>query len=234
MKNPLLIILALFASFIGSYANETPARTCRIVFIDRPANAPKALYLYDGNNSQKVELPSMNLSPLYNVAPGAINLKFLINNVEDPKEISPDAPSVEIPEDYTDFLLLVFSDTENKVTPVKIKAITLTSENFKIGQMRWSNLTDKTIEGKLGVQTLSLGPQISKVVDAPSNVNSVSASGYFNASFTFQVNDEGDFAPITEQQWWHDATSRHLGFIVDSGGKLPKIYFYRDFRNPNE
>lgn len=47
----------------------------------------------------------------------------------------------------------------------------------------------------------------------------------------FQANGNAPPAPITEQRWWHDASSRHLGFVANTGGKLPKIYFFRDFRN---
>lgn len=57
------------------------------------------------------------------------------------------------------------------------------------------------------------------------------ASGHYAAGFTYQVNGNGPIAPIGEQFWWHDAASRHLGFIVNTGGKLPKLYFFRDFRD---
>ena len=60
--------------------------------------------------------------------------------------------------------------------------------------------------------------------------DSIAASGYYSAQFGYQVNGKGKLAPITEQSWWHDAESRHLGFMLNSGGRLPKIYFYRDFR----
>jgi len=232
MKHPHLILPALLAFVNCIHAQDAPERTCRIVFLDRPAAAPKTLYLFDGTTSQIVELPSMNLSPLYKLAAGAIPLKLLTAQADNPKEVPPDAPSVEIPPDYTDFFLLVFSDPNNKIAPVKLEAVNLESESFKIGQTLWVNRTDKTIEGKLGEQILSLQPVSSKIVDAPASDKGVPTSGYYSASFTYQVEEKGVFEPITEQQWWHDANSRHLGFIVDSGGKLPKIYFYRDFRNP--
>jgi len=231
MKNPHLILLGLLAVMNCMHAQETPERTCRILFLDRPAGAPKSLHLFDGTTSQEVELPSMNFSPLYKLTAGNIPLKLLTAQVEDPKAVSPDAPSVEIPADYTDFFLLVSSDPDNKIAPVKLEAINLQSKNFKRGQTLWINQTDKTIKGKLGEQILSLEPESSTIVDTPFNNQSVPTSGYFNASFTYQVQGKDGFAPITEQQWWHDAASRHLGFIVNSGGKLPTIHFFRDFRD---
>jgi len=227
-----LILLALLAFLICNHAHGAPDRTCRIVFLDRPTDAPKRLHLYDGSSSQEVDLPSMNLSPLYKLAAGAIQLKLLTAKAEDPKEVPPDAPSVEIPADYADFFLLVSSDPENKITPVKLKAINLDNENFKPGQTLWLNQSDKTIEGKLDEQILSLEPESSKIADAPFDKKRVPTSGYYTVSFTYQTNDQGVFAPITEQEWWHDAESRHLGLIVNTGRKLPTIYFYRDFRDP--
>lgn len=232
MKTPCLILLALGTLLPCHSVQAAFGRSCRIVFLDRPENAPKSLHLFDGVTSQEVELPSMNLSPSYKLAPDVTQLKLLIAKVGDPKKVPVDAPSVDIPADYTDFLLLVMSDPDHQITPVKLEAVNLESENFKPGQTLWSNRTDKTIQGKLGEQILSLEPESSKILDAPVSEKGVPTSGYYTASFTYQAQDQGAFEPITEQQWWHDAKSRHLGFIVNSGGKLPKIYFYRDFRDP--
>ncbi len=232
MKIPLFTLISLLTLFSHTHAQDAATRTCRIVFPDRPAGAPKTLHLFDGITSQEVELSSMNLSPLYKLAAGAIHIKLLPAKVEDPKAVSPDAPSVEIPADYTDFFLLVSSDPNNKIAPVKLQAINLDIENFKLGQTLWNNHSDKTVEGKLGEQSLSLKPESSQIVDSPISDKGIPTSGYFNASFTYQVQGKDAFEPITEQQWWHDAKCRHLGFINNSGGKLPKIYFFRDFRDP--
>lgn len=168
----------------------------------------------------------MNLSPVYKLASGAIQIRLLAAKAEDPKEVPADAPMVEIPADYTDFLLLVFSDPNNKIAPVKLEAVNLECGNSKLGQTLWVNRTEKTIEGKLGEKNLSLGPATSKILDAPVSDKGVPASSYYSASFTYRSGDEGTFEPITEQQWWHYGKSRHLGFIRDSGGKLPKIFIF--------
>lgn len=232
MKTPRLIILCLLASLICCYAQGDLHRTCRIVFYNRPANAPKALHLFDGTSSQEVELPSMNFSPVYKLASGAITLKLLTAKVEDPKNVAPDAPSVAIPEDYRDFFLLVSSDPNHPIAPVSLKAINLASENFKLGQMMWINHSDKTIEAKLGEQVLAIEPDSTKILDAPLREEGVPKSGFYTASFTYQSQDKATFLPITEQSWWYDANCRHLGFIENSNRKLPKIFFFRDFRDP--
>lgn len=232
MKILLTILASLLPILSQTHAQEAAKRTCRILFVERPANAPKSLHLFDGTSSQEVDLPSMNLSPLYPVASGAIQLKLLPTKADPSNPVSPDAPSVDIPEAFTDFLLLVTSDPANKIAPVKIEAINLKSEHFKIGQTLWINRTDAAIKAELGSQTLSLDPQGTKIIDSPFSDKATPTSGYFSATFTYKPDADAAFTPITEQQWWYDANSRHLGFIKNSGGKLPKIHLFRDFREP--
>lgn len=103
------------------------------------------------------------------------------------------------------------------------------TENGKLkpGETLWFNSTEHRIAAKLGSHEMTVEPKGRTVSKDP-----VPTSSYYTSEITFQANGIGAFAPITEQNWWHDAKSRHLGFIVNSGGKLPKIYFFRDFRDP--
>jgi hypothetical protein len=229
VKIPHLIFVTLLTLFTQLYAQEAAKRDCRILFLERPATAPKSLHLFDGSTSQQVDLPNMNLSAVYEIASNATQIKLLPEKVDNPDTIPPEAPSVELPAEYKNILLIISSDPDNKIAPVKLTAINLT---FKISQTLWINRTDKTIEGKLGEQVLSLEPDSSKITDAPLGNQSRPTSGYFEASFTYRIQGSDVSSPITEQQWWHDANSRHIGVVANSGGKLPKINFFRDFREP--
>jgi len=161
MKSPIAILRLLLAFALLGCAQAAPERTCRIVFPDRPQEAPKSLQLFDGKTCREVELPSMNLSPVYGLASGAIQLKLLGAEVEDPKDVPADAPSVEVPADCADLILLVSGDPDNKTAPVKLELVDLGSEYFKVGQTLWANRSDKAIEAKLGEQTVSLEPESS-------------------------------------------------------------------------
>lgn len=226
MKNPYLILLTLLTLLSLTHAQETSQRTCRIVFLDRPTGAPTSLHLYDGTSSQEVELPSMNLSPVYKIASGNIQLRLLATKVEDPNTVSPDAPSITIPESYTDFFLLVSSDPDNRIAPVSIKGLSPTSEAFKLGQMLWINLTDKTIKGKIGDQSISLNAESSAVVEAPRN-----DSGDYPVLLNYLIEGKDDVYAICETQWQHNPASRAIVIVsADKGRKAPRVNSYSDFR----
>ena len=93
------------------------------------------------------------------------------------------------------------------------------------GKTLWFNLTKHRIVANLGESKMMVDPKGWTITNGP-----LSKSGYYRAEFGYQIEAKGKARRITEQQWWHDANSRHLGFIVSSGGRLPKIFFFRDFR----
>ena len=61
MRFPVLatLLLACLPAFSEGAGKE---RACRIIFPDRPRDAPTEVHLFDGTASRKVELPSMNFS----------------------------------------------------------------------------------------------------------------------------------------------------------------------------
>lgn len=208
---------------------EAKPRTCRIVFPERPRGAPKTAYLYDGEKSHDIMLPSMNLSPVLELPGGDLAIAITSGVVSDPESLPPEAPRLKIPESVTDFYILVTPDPENRHIPVKMNLVDPGGGKLKPGETLWFNGTGHRVVGKLGDARMSVKPMARAISGKP-----VSESGYYTAEFAYQANGEGPFAPITEQHWWHDVKSRHLGFIVNTGGKLPRIYFFRDFRVPKQ
>lgn len=200
-------------------------RTCRIVFPERPNQSPKMAYLFDGKESQQVSLPSMNFSPVIVLPKGDVTLLMTGSEITDVENLPLAAPMLRIPEGLKDFYILMTPDPSNKVFPVKMNLVNTSDGKFDPGETLWFNMTDHRIVAKLGKSKLSVTPKGRAVTKSP-----VEDSGYYRAEFGYQVGGEGDFHRITEQSWWHDVKSRHLGFIVNTGGKLPRIYFYRDFR----
>ncbi len=220
------LALLILSNFSIAFGQQSSQRTCRIVFPDRPADAPVTLHLFDGTSSQEVSLPHMNLSPVYKLAPGNIHLRLLSGKVIDPKTVSADAPSVEIPETHSDFYLIISSDPDNKIAPVSIKLVSTANEPLKLGQMLWINLTDKTIAGKIGVQALSLNPDSSETVDAPR-----SEGGDYPILLNYFIKGNETTYSICETVWQYNPSGRALVVISNTiGRKAPRVSSFSDFR----
>jgi hypothetical protein len=224
--SPVIAILSA-AFLISASALHAKSRTCRIVFPERPEGSPKIAYLFDGSKSQGVSLPSMNLSEVIELPGGELAIAMLASAISDPELLPPQAPVLKIPEGVTDFYIIITPDPENKTLPIKMNLVDTGGGKLKAGETLWYNFTGHRIAAKLGSAQMTVDPQGRTISKDP-----MPASGYYVAQFAFQANGKGAYAPITEQSWWHDANSKHLGFMYNTGGKLPKIYFFRDFRDP--
>ena len=200
-------------------------RSCRIVFPERPKDAPKMAYLFDGKTSRQISLPSANFADVIALPPGDITILLTPNEVTGAEEPPAGAPSLAITEGIRDFYIHVTADPANPLLPLRLNLVEFGNGKLSPGETLWINLTDHEIQAKLGENTMTAAPKSEVVAKAPQP-----ESGYYRAEFTYRPDAGGDFKPMTEQNWWHDAKSRHLGFIVNAEGKLPKIYFFRDFR----
>lgn len=226
----LRIVFLFLISCIPAWAQETPkhkdtTRSCRIVFPERPNDAPKVAYLFDGEKSQQVTLPSINFSEVIELSTGEITIMMTPKKVTDIENLPLSAPRLIIPEGIKDFYIHVTPDSTNSKLPLRLNLVNVGNGILKLGGTLWLNLTDYPIMAKLEGSKVTVPPKAQTVSKAP-----LPKSGYYRAEFSYQRQAEGDFQRITEQKWWHDAKSRHIGFIMDSGGRLPKIFFYRDFR----
>lgn len=223
-------IAILTAGFLISVnAVHAKPRACRIVFPERPEGSPKIAYMFDGSKSHNVSLPSMNLSEVIELPGGDLAIAMTASAVSDPELLPPQAPVLKIPELVMDFYIIITPDPENKHLPVKMNLVDTGAGKLKPGETLWYNFTPHRIIAKLGGAEMKVDPQGRTISKDP-----MPESGYYVARFAYQEDGKGAFAPITEQSWWHDSKSRHLGFMYNSGGKLPKIYFFRDFRLPEE
>jgi hypothetical protein len=225
-RNTAILVLGLFSlmNFV-----QAQSRTCRLVFPERPQSAPKTAYIFDGKASQAVSLPSMNLSEVIELPNGEITIAMTTGKITDPKTLPPKSPLLKIPENIRDFYIIITSDPENKELPIKMNMVNTGEGKLKPGETLWYNLTNHRIAAKLGSAEIIIDPNGRGISKDP-----LPESGYYTAILRYQADGKGAYAPITEQSWWHDAKSRHLGFMVNTGGKLPRIYYFRDFRAPKE
>jgi hypothetical protein len=223
----LLCALAAVFPALSVGAETSGGRNCRIVFPERPNDAPKTAYLFDGQKSLAVTLPSMNFSEVITLPPGELTLLMTAEEIRDPENLPRGAPKLRIAEGIRDFYILVSPDPDNAMLAVKMTLVDA-GRKLKSGETLWFNLTDHLIAAKLGQGRMTVAPKGITISKDP-----VPKSGYYKAELAYQPNGEGNFQRITEQSWWHDTRSRHLGFIVNTGGMLPRIYFFRDYRAPD-
>lgn len=225
------ITLIVFVLTVCPCLSQTPKeeRNCRLIFLQRSHDAPKIVYLSDGVRSQKAELSSMNFTPRINLAPGNITLSLTEDPVNDIEDTPEGAPSVKIPESLNEFFLIIVSDPTNEVLPIRAIAVNSGDSKLKSGETLWINLTKHRIEGRLGDVPLKVPAGARVVSGAPRNEN-----GYYKARFAYLPNGENEYVPIMNKSWWFDSRCKNLGFILNAGGRLPRIFTFQDQRTSSD
>ena len=131
MRFLLFVLIASLCHQASSIAQEPSKRTCRILFLAAPADAPKTLFLSDGGTAQEIELPSMNFSKVYALAPGDITLTMLAAKPVPNEPLPAAAPKAVVREAQQNLYLLVASDPANKIAPVRFQVINADADGFK-------------------------------------------------------------------------------------------------------
>jgi hypothetical protein len=221
-------LLVLIPMLVASVAAGD--RSCRILFLGAPENAPEKLHLFDGTTSQEVELPRMNLSPVYRISAESTTLQLHPAPVPDPASASPGAPKAELAAAVVDSYLLVSSDPSNKYVPVRMQVIDAGSTVFKPGEMLWFNLTKNSVGGKVGGEQLSMTPNSRAILKAPAGGNED-----YNVNLSFRQPGNERLHPLCETKWLHDPRSRTLVFVFGQDGtRTPRVVGFPDYRTSPE
>lgn len=223
------LTLALFLTLVTA-ADADGQRTCRILFLGAANDANKELILFDGLTSRKVQLPDMNLSPVYDLPAGPLKLRLLQNAPSSPEEIPAAAPSSLVGENVTHFYLIASPDATNTYLPVSMQVINAEFGKFAKGEMLWLNLTDKRIAGTLGSQKLDLQPKSHAISKAPAD-----RAGSYPVALHYQIPADKKVWPICETSWSHNPAGRIVMFAIsEKGSKIPRIVGFPDFRVEKE
>jgi hypothetical protein len=225
--------MRLFAALIlcslplaAAAQEKAPPRTCRILFLKAPQDAPRSLWLDDGSTCQEVELPRMNLSRIYQIAPGPVTLRLLPSAPAADEKPDPQAPSVKLAAEITDFYLLLAPDPTNPVAPVRMSVINVGISEFGKGHMLWFNTSDKAVAGNVGKQRLTIAPNERKILAPPAD-----AKEEYPVNLAFLVPGEEKPRLLCETQWRHDPASRTVLFILtEEGTRTPRVLGFPDRR----
>ncbi len=222
------LILLLTAACGASAFADAPksARTCRILFLDAPHDAPRSVYLSDGSTFQRVDLPRMNLSDIYQLPPGKLALRMFSKPPVEGEPLPTDGPMVTVGESLNDFYLLVSSNPAAKDIPLRMQTVNASSANFRKGQMLWFNLSPYQVIGKLGSQSLNMKPNSRTVVDAP-----MSGFEEYPVRIGYLPESGKRAEPICSTVWQHDADARSIVFVINPpSGRIPQIRGFIDSR----
>lgn len=222
----MLRFIHLLPLLLTASALAEGARTCRILFLAAPEQAPGTLHLFDGTATREVELPRLNFSPVYHLPAEARVIHLLPAAPAAPGEIPPGAPAAAVPGSVTDFYLLVSSDPANAIAPVKMQIIDANMDKFRQGQMLWFNLTANRVGGRLGSTALDLDPNSRKITGAPASRNED-----FLVNLSYRMPGNERLYPLCETKWRHDPLSRTVLFVLpQQGNRTPRILGIPDCR----
>jgi hypothetical protein len=225
-----LLLSVLFLPMFATAQDKPAKRTCRILFLNPPPDAPRKLFLFDGATAQQVELPSMDFSDVYQIAPGDTTVRLLAAAVTKPEEIPAGAPSGKLTAAMEDIYIVATGDPTNKVLPLQIQVIDAGSQKFKKGQMMWYNLTANPVGGVLGSRKLAMKGQSREIVDPPANGNEP-----YEVTLSYTRPNDTRFHPICQTKWMHDTRSRMVVFLYGGAdNSTPQIAGFKDFRMPAE
>ncbi len=223
-------LIAIIFNLVQATAQETSKRTCRILFLAAPPDAPKSLFLSDGSSAQKIELPSMNLSKVYPLASGNITLTMLPSIPQPKVPLPADAPKATVAESLRDIYLLVASDPTNKTAPVRFQVVDANADGFRNGKLLWFNLSPHRIGGKIGSETLNLPPNSKAILNAPST-----NTGDYNVKIGYVPAGTQRAEPICETIWLHDPNIKSVVFVLPvPESRIPRIMGFPDYREPSE
>jgi hypothetical protein len=225
-----LLFVILIANCGGTLAAAaSPAegtRTCRILFLSPPENAPKTVSLSDGASVRQVALPNMNLSESYSLATGDITLRMFSEKPAEGQPIPEQAPKVDVAEAVKDLFLLVYSDPTNAVAPLRMQVIDANPDDFRPGRMLCFNLSPFAVSGQAGTIALNMKPESRLVAEPP-------AAGYedFPVSLSYVPVEGQPAEPFCSTTWRHDPTVRSVVFIfMPPRGRAPQVLGFVDSR----
>jgi hypothetical protein len=205
------MILRLFSLFVAFTfaAHAAGKRQFRTLYYGKPSGAPESLTLTYGGNAVSVPLPQANLSAAQSLPAGALEVMFSSQPIPPKTEIPANIPKTEIPDSWTDILFLFTPDPANTTAPVRVTALDLGSEKFKPGQLLFFNRSQASVAGRVGKQTLKLGPMKSGYVEIPADGDSD-----YPVSIDMMLPGEKEQKTLCRSTWRQTKEDKMLVFVI--------------------
>jgi hypothetical protein len=227
-----LVLLALgCVAFVD--AADTPgssSRTCRLLYVQAPFDAPDKVVLVVDKDSTEVDLPRLTISNARAKLPaGPVRVYAAAKAPTKAEPLPPGTPFVDIPETMSDALIVLLPNGQPGPLSFVMLPVEFNKGRAPEGAVIWFNLSDRIIYAKLGEAAVTVNPRGSALsmptvgIDQPYVV-------YVDAS---PVAPETETVPVVRGSWVKEARMRNLLFVVpDPSRTVPRILSIPDRLDP--
>ncbi len=227
-----LVLLALgCVAFVD--AADTPgssSRTCRLLYVQAPFDAPDKVVLVVDKDSTEVDLPRLTISNARVKLPaGPVRVYAAAKAPTKAEPLPAGTPFVDIPEAMSDALIVLLPNGQPGPLSFIMLPVEFNKGRAPEGAVIWFNLSERIIYAKLGEAAVTVNPRGSALsmptvgIDQPYVV-------YVDAS---PVPPETETVPVVRGSWVKEARMRNLLFVVpDPSRTVPRILSIPDRLDP--
>lgn len=231
MNKFLVLLVSGLAALAG--AADTPgssSRSCRLLYVQAPFDAPDKVVLVVGKDSTDVDLPRLCISNARAKLPAGPARVYAATKAPTKEEpLPPNTPFVDIPETMGDALIVLLPTGQPGPLSFIMLPVEFNKTRAPEGAVIWFNLSDRIIYAKLGNAGVTVNPKGTAScmptvgIDEPYVV-------YVDAS---PVPPETETVPVIRGSWVKEARMRNLLFVVpDSSRTVPRILSIPDRLDP--
>ena len=195
------------------------------LYFQKPSTVPDTVQVYmNGKLLQEMPLQSHYFCDTIELKPAQeVVLTFTDKVVAEPEALA-GYPSVSVSREWQSFVLLAFDDPKNTLLPIRFVPMNATAPQFKNGDIKFMNMTQYVVTGKLGAQTLDLPPRKVRTLN-----------GFCKAGADFKV--EVDIIKpesrkprqaLFYQGWRYNTEIRKLAFVYQKEGSKRVVYYVAD------
>ncbi|MFD2276872.1 hypothetical protein ACFSQZ_10355 [Rubritalea spongiae] len=198
----------------------------KFFFHKPPESAPTEVSVFSQGSSKitTVGLPDKQFSETYTFKEGGRVLYFAPRDVNFPlkPELLAKLPQVKLKKTDKFLALIVFSDPDNKLLPIRVEKISANSEVFGNGDFLFANFSNVSIKGSLKREEFVLKPKSSVLVEKPGeHLESIQ----LKLDKLVEVNGEKKMAKFARNIWRSNHKTRYVTFIDERGVRSRLSYY---------
>jgi hypothetical protein len=231
MKKFLVLLVSGLAALAG--AADTlggSSRTCRLIYMQAPLDAPEKVVLVVGKDTTDVDLPRLSISSARAKLPaGPVRVYAATKAPTKTEPLPADAPFVDIPEAMSDVLIVLLPNGQPGPLSFIMLPVEFSKSRAPEGSSMWFNLSDRIIYSKTSDRVLTINPKASALEIHKGGVD----EPYYVSIDASPVPPEVENVPIYRGYSSNQARTRHLLFVVPDPTRIvPRILSISDRLDP--